>query len=135
MEGILGHVQAGSGSIAKLSGSEPLVVVNVLSSTQVKPFVFREACKGSGYTVRCHQIQETESQFLGEAYRGDHVQVPRALRRPEEVAERQGGPFPVQEHVSKRQCGQPRSRSSGIVHYRVPKYTEIFPSHAFQNDI
>lgn len=34
----------------------------------------------------------------------DHVQVSGAVRRPQEVAYRQRGIVPVQEHVSVRQC-------------------------------
>lgn len=38
-------------------------------------------------------------QLERECTRADHVQVPGAMRRPQEVAYRQRGAFPVQKHV------------------------------------
>lgn len=46
--------------------------------------------------------------------RADHVQVPGAVRRPQEVAHRQRGAFPVQEHVpvGKQLCGEQMNQTS-----------------------
>lgn len=54
---------------------------------------------GPRHPVRGVQEQEMGVQLERERTRADHVQVPGAVRRPQEVAHRQGGTFPVQEHV------------------------------------
>lgn len=51
------------------------------------------------YPVRGVQKQEMGVQLERECSRTDHVQVPGPVCRPQEVAHRQGGIVPVQEHV------------------------------------
>ena len=57
--------------------------------------LFRQAHKGLGHSIRCHQVQKAQSPVLREAHRADHVQVLGVVRGPQEVTCGQGGSVPV----------------------------------------